>query len=428
MQKIKNFIKKEIVLCVATLLAVISMGVVWPDAEYLSYIDFRTLIILFCLMCVMAGFRHIGMFRYIAEKMLKRVHRPGSIVLLLVMLCFFFSMLITNDVALITFVPFTFEVGRMLGERTYRKMVLPTVVFQTIAANLGSMLTPIGNPQNLYLYGISGMGLGEFMVIMLPYSIMSFVLLLICCVVFGRTLSGGSEELSKGGTVGETAEGIAEETVEGTMEGIAGGTAGKIAEEREIRMDAQDKEGDGELRPGDRVGSLIIYLILFFMCILTVAHLIPIVITFSAVFLGIVITEYKELAHVDYFLLLTFVAFFIFIGNMGRIPAFSNLLQRLITGNEPMAAVIASKCISNVPAALLLSGFPKNVSALLIGTNLGGLGTLIASMASLISYKYVASECETADIPGGKGRYFLQFTVANICFLVILVIFFLFQR
>ena len=400
MQKIKNFVKKEVVLCVALLLAVISMGVVWPDAEYLSYIDFRTLIILFCLMCVMAGFRHIGMFRYIAEKMLKRVHKPGSIVLLLVMLCFFFSMLITNDVALITFVPFTFEVGRMLGEKTYKKMVLPTVVFQTIAANLGSMLTPIGNPQNLYLYGISGMGLGEFMVIMLPYSVISFVLLLICCVVFGRTLSGGSEEISK----------------EKTVEGI------------EIRMDAQGKEKDGELRPGDRVGSLMIYLILFFMCILTVAHLIPTVITFSAVLLGIVITEYKELAHVDYFLLLTFVAFFVFIGNMGRIPAFSNLLQRLITGNETMVAVIASQCISNVPAALLLSGFTKNVSALLIGTNLGGLGTLIASMASLISYKYVASECETADIPGGKSRYFLQFTVANICFLVILVILFLFQR
>lgn len=383
MQKIKDFIKKEVVLCVAMVLAVVSAFWIHPDAQYISYIDFHTLAILFCLMCVMAGFRHIGMFRWVAEKLLKRVQKAGDIVLLLVLLCFFFSMLITNDVALITFVPFTFVVGKMLGEDTYRRMVLPTVVLQTIAANLGSMLTPIGNPQNLYLYGISGMGLGEFMQVMLPYSVFSLVLLVICSVAFGKRLERGA--------VCKRAEGALNQSIQ----------------------------------PGDRKGALIIYLILFGMCLLTVAHILPLWITFAAVILGMVVTEYRELAHVDYALLLTFVAFFIFIGNMGRIPAFAELLQNLINGNEVAVSVLASQCISNVPAALLLSGFTSNIQALLIGTNLGGLGTLIASMASLISYKYVVAECAESDIPGGKGRYFMLFTVSNICFLIALVVLYL---
>lgn len=383
MQQIKNFVKKEVVLCVATILAVVSAFWIPPDAEYIEYIDFHTLAILFCLMCVMAGFRSIGVFQWIATKLLKHMRKAGDIVLLLVLLCFFFSMLITNDVALITFVPFTFVVGKMLGEDIYKKMILPTVVLQTIAANLGSMLTPIGNPQNLYLYGISGMGLGAFIQVMLPYSVLSLILLVICSIVFGKRL-----ERREAGT--------------------------KVA--TSLNQKAQ---------PGERKVALVIYLALFGMCLLTVAHILPLQVTFVAVVIGILVTEYRELAHVDYALLITFVAFFIFIGNMGRIPAFAELLQRLITGNEVMVSIVASQCISNVPAALLLSGFTTNVPALLIGTNLGGLGTLIASMASLISYKYIAAECTEAHISGGKGRYFVLFTIANICFLIPLVILYL---
>lgn len=401
MQKIKDFIKKEVVLCVAMVLAVVSAFWIHPDAQYISYIDFHTLAILFCLMCVMAGFRHIGMFRWVAEKLLKRVQKAGGIVLLLVLLCFFFSMLITNDVALITFVPFTFVVGKMLGEDTYKRMVLPTVVLQTIAANLGSMLTPIGNPQNLYLYGISGMGPVEFMQVMLPYSVFSLVLLVICSVVFGHSLERGV--VRKGTSTSEVHGAV--QTSDSTVKEVTSLEQG--------------------IQPGDRKGSLVIYLFLFGMCLLTVAHILPLWITFVAVILGMVVTEYRELAHVDYALLLTFVAFFIFIGNMGRIPAFAELLQNLITGNEVAVSILASQCISNVPAALLLSGFTSNIQALLIGTNLGGLGTLIASMASLISYKYVVAECAESNIPGGKGRYFLQFTVSNICFLIALVVLYL---
>lgn len=383
LQKISEFVKKEVVLCVAMVLAVVSAFWVHPDKEYIGYIDFHTLAILFCLMCVMAGFRYIGVFQWIAGKLLNKVHKASDIVMILVMLCFFFSMFITNDVALITFVPFTFVVGKMLGDDIYKKMVLFTVVLQTIAANLGSMLTPLGNPQNLYLYGLSGLSLAAFIKVMLPYSMLSLVLLVICCVLFGKKVN--------------------------QMEA-------SVAVENGLKQ---------SINPGERKGSLTIYVILFGMCLLTVAHIMPIWVTFIAVIIGMLITEYKELLHVDYALLLTFVAFFIFIGNMGRIPAFANLLQEMITGNEVAVSILASQCISNVPAALLLSGFTTNVSALLVGTNLGGLGTLIASMASLISYKYVAAESVASDIPGGKGKYFLQFTISNICFLAALVVLYL---
>lgn len=408
MNKFINFVKKEVVLCVALVLAVVSAFIIPPDAEYIGYIDFHTLAILFCLMGVMAGFRYIGMFQWIAGKLLKKVQKPSGIVMLLVMLCFFFSMLITNDVALITFVPFTFVVGKMLGEKIYRSMVLPTVVLQTIAANLGSMLTPIGNPQNLYLYGLSSMSLVDFVKIMLPYSVASLVLLVVCCVVLGRRLEKGeaSEQMDSQGS----------EAHDAAAAGEVSGAVGKSGQVTSL--------GQG-LTPRDRKGSLVIYLVLFVMCLLTVAQILPLWITFVAVLIGIVLTAYKELAHIDYALLLTFVAFFVFIGNMGRIPAFANLLQSLIMGNEELVAILASQCISNVPAALLLSGFTTDVPALMVGTNLGGLGTLIASMASLISYKYVVAECATNEIPGGKGKYFLLFTVSNICFLIALVVLYL---
>ena len=167
MQKIKKFVKKEIVLVVAVVLAVISMFIVPPDKEYLGYIDFHTIGVLFCLMAVMAGLKEVGVFRYIAEKLLLKVRKGWQLVLILVMLCFFLSMFITNDVALITFVPFAFIVLRLLGEQKEKALIIPVVVLQTIAANLGSMLTPIGNPHNLYLYGKSGLDAGEFVKMML---------------------------------------------------------------------------------------------------------------------------------------------------------------------------------------------------------------------------------------------------------------------
>lgn len=382
MKKLQQFIKKEVVLCVALLLAVISSFLVPPDREYAGYIDYHTLGILFCLMCVMAGLQKQGVFRWVAEKLLAKVNRTSYVVLLLVMLCFFFSMGITNDVALITFVPFTFTIGKLLGRKTYEKMVFPVVVLQTIAANLGSMLTPVGNPQNLYLYGIAGLSMGEFVKVMLPYSLFSLLLLFLCCMIFGKSLDSMAEN---------TASPLWENPGAGKQEG------GKIAG----------------------------YLVLFLVSLLTVAKMIPFQATLMITILGVLLLDRSVLKRVDYGLLLTFVGFFIFIGNMGRIPFFAQTLRNLIESNEVWVAILASQCISNVPAALLLSGFTNRYTALLIGTNLGGLGTLIASMASLISYKYIATEAGREKLPGGKGRYFKLFTVANVVFLMLLIILYL---
>ena len=375
MKKIKELFQKETVLCIAVVLAVISSFVVLPDKEYIGYIDFRTLAILFCLMCVMAGLQKLGLFQLIAGKLLGRVKKVSQLEEILVLLCFFFSMLITNDVALITFVPFTFTVLKLLGEKQQRKMAIPIVVLQTIAANLGSMLTPIGNPQNLYFYAKSGLSIGAFLQLMLPYTLVSLALLLICCIVMGR-------------------------------------------KEKNTALEIQFF-GREELTDGRK--SLMVYLILFILCLLAVAHILSVWLVLAVVLVAQLMMDREVLKRVDYSLLLTFVGFFVFIGNMGRIPAFSAFLQSIIGGNEVMTSVVSSQVISNVPAALLLSGFTTEYSALIIGTNLGGLGTLIASMASLISYKYIGKESEQGII-GTKGKYLMLFTVANIAFLAVLLI------
>ena len=425
--RIKDFLKKEVVLCVAFVLAVVSAFLVPPDAAYRDYIDFRTLGILFCLMSVMAGLQKIGVFEQIAMRLLARTRKPSSLVVILVFLCFVFSMVITNDVALITFVPFVFTVGRLSGEKLYRRMVFPTVVLQTIAANLGSMLTPIGNPQNLYLYGISGMDWADFVETMLPYSAASLGLLTIGCVGLGRWLERQTD-VTEAGT-GQVRTGEADVTEAGTGQVRTGQT------------DGAEEAGTGETDETPRVNVLVdpgsthrsfdtlaagkfavaVYMGLFILCLWTVARIVPLWITMAAVVVGVAIVDVRVFRRVDYCLLLTFTAFFVFIGNMGRLPVFSGFLQYMVSGHEVPVAILASQCISNVPAALLLSGFTDNVTGLLIGTNLGGLGTLIASMASLISYKYVAAEVRERELSGGKGRYFWLFTAANLVFLAILV-------
>ena len=371
--KLVEFLKRETVLSVAVLLAIVSAVMVPPDGQYMGYIDFRTLSVLFCLMTVMAGLQKLGVFRNIAKILLQHTQNTMQLVEVLVLLCFFFSMIITNDVALITFVPFTFIVLRLSGEDSVKKLAVPVIVLQTIAANLGSMLTPIGNPQNLYLYGKAQMSAGAFILLMLPYSLLSLLLLVICGAVVAKR--SGIE---------------------------VRGTDVSLPEDEKV-------EQKKYLLPG--------YLLLFVLCLLTVAHIVPYPLALGIVILPVLILDRETMRKVDYSLLLTFVGFFIFIGNMGRMPAFREFLQKIIGGREVMTAVIASQVISNVPAALLLSGFTENITALIIGTNLGGLGTLIASMASLISYKQVVRQ-----IPGEKKKYFGWFTIANIVFLVILVL------
>ena len=378
MKRLKQFIQQETVLTAAAVLAVVSAFFVPPDVQYLGYIDLRTLAILFSLMTVMAGLRRQGFFDGLGRALLSRTHSTFQLTLVLVGLCFFGSMFITNDVSLLTFVPFTFVVLSRLGADVRRSLLIPVVCMQTIAANLGSMLTPIGNPQNLYLYGKSGMSIGGFVLLMLPYTLVSLLLLLAWAAMVCRKASAAL-------SVDESAALSVDELVSSSA-----------------------SQGDQKI--------ILLYLVLFAVCLLSVIRVLPYGIAFAAVLVCVLFADPHTLRAVDYSLLLTFVAFFIFIGNLGRIPAFSGWLQEFLTGREVLVAVLASQVTSNVPAALLLSGFTAETQALIIGTNLGGLGTLIASMASLISYRQIARE-----LPQGKKQYFGLFTLSNLIFLAILL-------
>ena len=401
MKKILYFIKKETVLSIAVVLAVISVFFVVPDREYISYIDFRTLAILFCLMSIVAGLRNIDVFDKLAERLLAKVHGIGGVTVILVCLCFFMSMFITNDVSLITFVPFAIIIMKKLNPDTDSKWMLKVIVMQTIAANLGSMLTPLGNPQNLDLYGKAGIGLAEFLKIMLPYTVCAFALLMawigLASMVRKRKLSHDGKTEIKQNKGLDSAE-------------------DKASTKRQ--KDSLDASGSKwEKKDAGWIEKFTAYLILFVISLLAVSHILPYGVPFALVFLYLLLRDRKILTQVDYSLLCIFIALFIFIGNLGRIPAFSQLLSDILTGREVVTSVIASQVMSNVPAAILLSGFTDHIRELVIGTNLGGLGTLIASMASLISFKYVAKEDRSF-----RGRYFLEFTAANVIFLFIMMI------
>ena len=365
-EKIAEIIKKDTVLVIATILAVISMFFNPPSKAYIEFIDFRVLGILLSLMIVMAGLSINGVFEKLGKSLIGKCSSTRALAFVLIFLCFFSSMLLTNDVALITFVPLALLTLKMSGNE---KLIVIVVVMQTIAANLGSMLTPMGNPQNLYLYGISGMGIGRFILLMLPYTVVSAVLLGV--VIF----SIKKEALS-------------------------------------LSMDKDKKE----LTKKNKNVRVAVYFVMFALCILVVVRIIPWHIVTAIIFVVTLFMEKEAVKGADYALLLTFIAFFVFIGNMGEIPAIKNMLSSLVEGREIAVSIISSQAVSNVPAALLLSGFTTNYEGLIIGTNLGGLGTLIASMASLISYKQVANG--QGDM---KGKYFVSFTVWNVVFLVVLV-------
>lgn len=366
MRVLLQFIKKEIVLVVAIVLAVLSS--IWnpPSKTYLEFIDFRVLGILLSLMLVMAGLQENGVFHILGRKLVGRCTNTRRLGFVLVFLCFFSSMFLTNDVALITFVPFAILTLQMTKKE---KMLIPIVTAQTIGANLGSMLTPMGNPQNLYLYGLSKMSFIDFLCLMLPYTIVAGVVLLVFVLVQKK------ENLSL-----------------------------DLKEENK-------RQGKWNKR------QVIIYFILFGVCISTVLRLVEWYVVLGIVISFILIMDWRVLKKADYCLLFTFIGFFIFIGNIGAISSVRDMLLYVLNERETLIAIGASQIISNVPAAILLSGFTKNYEALIIGTNLGGLGTLIASMASLISYKQLVNA-----FPEQKGKYVLYFTVVNVLFLVVLLL------
>lgn len=362
MKTITTFIKNEIVFSIACILAIITMFFVTPSSEYIEYIDFHTLALLLALMLVVQGLKSCGLFDSLVTSLMRHINNQRQLALMLILLCFFSSMLITNDVALITFVPFTIIILEAVNNPSYS---IYLIVLETIAANLGSMFTPIGNPQNLYLYSISGISMTEFFKLMLPYTFLSLVLLFI---------------------------------------------ASLLIKPNEINA-ISNTEGHIKQIP------LLIYLILFVICIMTVLHILDYRLMLAIVITTILLTNRKLIPKADYILLLTFIAFFVFIGNIKQIPAVNDLLSSWVKNRECMVALAASQVVSNVPCAMLLSGFTDNINQLIIGTNLGGLGTLIASMASLISFKFYG---KTKD--SNTGKYIAVFTILNILFLVVLVL------
>ena len=366
MKTIKELMKKETVFCISFLLALVSSLAVTPDEAYLSYPDYRTLALLFCLMIIVAGFQSLGVFVLLGQFLLKRAGSLRNLPIIMVVLCFFSSMMITNDVTLITFVPFTLLVYQMIHRE---EQVLKLVVLETIAANLGSMATPIGNPQNLYLYSVSGITWMEFGQAVWPYAAVSLVMLL-AVLAFGK-----DEPLS-----------------------------GEVMEE-------QKEGGEGKLWI-----SLLPFLALFVLCLLVVFRVLSYVPVLIVVAAAIFLVNRQLFGKVDYFLLLTFLCFFVFIGNAKRIPEISGFLASLVGGRELLSGILTSQVISNVPAAILLSGFTDNFSVLLTAVNLGGLGTLIASLASLITLKlYLRS-------PGARpARYLAVFTAWNAALLAVLL-------
>ena len=358
MKKVLAFLKGEMVLSIALLAALLSMLLVAPDAAYAGYVDWHVLMLLFALMTVVAGLKRCGVMGRITSALMKSAGDTRRLCLALSLACFFSSMLLTNDVALITFVPLT---TALLAQTPGALMF--TVALETAAANLGSMATPIGNPQNLYLYAHYEMPIAQFFGTILPLTAASLVLVVLASFLTKReTLALPDQEESR---ITKTA--------------------------------------------------LWLHIVQFAVCLLSVLNVLPKWACFAVVLVSTLVYDRSLLRQVDYALLFTFVCFFVFVGNLGRIEAVSSLLGSLIAGREMEMGILCSQVISNVPAALMLSGFTENAYALMRGVDLGGLGTLVASLASLISFKLYMKA------PGAKaGRYLGVFTAMNVVFLAVL--------
>ena len=361
--RLAAFVKKNIVMVVALAAAVITSFAVPPDGAYLGYFDFKTLSCLFSVLAVVCALKNINFFYMLARKVVKRFKTVRWSIVALVYITFIGSMLIANDMALLTFLPLGYFVLSTTGQQKYMAF---TFIMQNIAANLGGMLTPFGNPQNLYLYTKYEIPNMEFMRIMAPPFVLSITLLTLCCIVFTK----------------QEALAIADEPLHLNKRRTA------------------------------------IYLVLFTLSIVMVFRIIPYWIGLIVIFAALLILDPKALKMVDYPLLFTFVFFFVFAGNMARIDAIRTFFCALLEKNTLVFSVISCQFISNVPSAILLSQFTENYPDLLVGVNIGGVGTLIASLASLITFReYVKNN------PGRSGYYIKQFSLFNFSFLIVLVIF-----
>ncbi|MBE6587677.1 MAG: citrate transporter [Ruminococcaceae bacterium] len=359
-EKCVAFVKKNAVMCIAFLAAVITSFIIPVDKAYLDYFDYKTLTCLFCVLAVVCALKNINFFYMLARKVVQLFKTARMSVLALVYITFIGSMLIANDMALLTFLPLGYFVLTTTKKEKYMAF---TFIMQNIAANLGGMLTPFGNPQNLYLYSKFEIPNLEFMAIMAPPFVLSVAIITVCCIVFVK-----AEPLS-------------------------------LSDEKIVLSPART----------------VIYLLLFALAIVIVFRGIPYWIGLIVIPIALLIMDRKALLMVDYGLLFTFVFFFIFSGNMARIDAVRNLFSMLLEKSTLLFSVVSCQVISNVPSAILLSQFTENYRDLLVGVNIGGVGTLIASLASLITFReYVKHN------PGKTGYYIGKFSLFNFAFLIIL--------
>ena len=362
LEAIGVFIKRNVVLCVALVAALVSSIIVPPDAQYLGYFDFKTLTCLFCVLAVVCALKNINFFYILACEIVRRFKNIRMSVIAIVYITFIGSMLIANDMALLTFLPLGYFVLSTTDNKKYMAFLF---IMQNIAANLGGMLTPFGNPQNLYLYTRFNIPTGEFMTVMLIPFLLSIALITLCCIVFVK-----SEPL----------------VITGERQQI-------------------DKK------------KAIVYGALFALSIAIVFRGIPYQLGLLIIPAAIFFLDRRALADVDYPLLLTFAAFFVFSGNVARIEAVREVAEALLSKNTLLVSTLSCQLISNVPSSILLSSFTDNYRQLLVGVNIGGAGTLIASLASLITLKeYTKHDRE------GVGAYIKLFSIVNFSFLGILLV------
>lgn len=356
------FIKRNAVLCIAVVLAVVTCFVIPPDAQYAEYFDWKTLTCLFCVLAVVCALRNIHFFSILAERIVRIFKNTRASILALVYITFLGSMLIANDMALLTFLPLGYFVLSSTGKEKYMAF---TFIMQNVSANLGGMLTPFGNPQNLYLYNYFKIPTGEFMLTMLPPFCISIALITVSCFLF-------------------------------------------------VKKEALEIQPIGKTLP---LWRTLIYGGLFILSIIIVFRVIPFWTGLIVIPVVLLFMDRKALKDVDYGLLFTFVAFFVFAGNMARISAVEKLFSALMAKNELLVATLSCQCISNVPSAILLSKFSADWRPLLVGVNIGGVGTLISSLASLITFREYTTRAK-----GDAKKYFLLFTAINFALLGILTL------
>lgn len=361
-----KFIKSEMVFVIALAAAVLSSFFNPPSGEWISAVDFRTLALLFCLMGVSEGFKSSGLFTSVASSLTRKAGNISRLSLFLVMIVFFSSMLFTNDVALLMFVPFTLMI--MEKEKRDENYIIRIVILETIAANLGSMTTPVGNPQNIFICSYFSLDAGTFFAAILPYSIVSLILVLI----IWRLFLAGREKM---------------------------------------------ETGNDEDTSVDRKKTLM-FSVFLVLALFSVFRVLDWRILFIAELAVLIICDRKTLLKIDYILLLTFVCFFIFSANIRSIDAVERLLTAFMDKSAIATSAIVSQVISNVPAAILLSPFTDSAEGVLVGTNIGGLGTPVASLASLISMKFYFKREK-----GKKGKYITLFLILNFILLAILAAF-----